>query len=112
MHLNSNIETLLFFKNRGLNMNISVCGLVCNECQFFEGACQGCYAVEGKTFWAGEVMPEKVCPIFDCAINEKKYINCGDCSDLPCNIFNELKDPNITEEEHEKSLKTRTKTLK
>lgn len=94
------------------NRNISVCGFFCEECQFFKGTCQGCYEVEGKTFWAQEITPKKVCPIFDCAINDKKYRNCGNCDDLPCNIFNELKDPNISDEEHKKSVEERIAQLR
>lgn len=92
--------------------NISVCGLLCEECQFFKETCPGCYEVGGKTFWAEEIIPKKVCPIFDCVINDKEYKNCAECSDLPCNIFNELKDPNISDEEHEKSIKKRILRLK
>jgi hypothetical protein len=91
---------------------IAVCGLLCEECQFFDQTCPGCYKIKGKTFWAEEIMPEKVCPIFDCAVNDKGHNNCGGCLELPCDIFNELKDPNISDEEHEKSILQRTERLK
>jgi hypothetical protein len=92
--------------------NTAVCGLICEECQFFDQTCSGCYKVKGKTFWAEEIMPKKVCPIFDCAVNDKSYENCGSCSDLPCYIFNELKDPNISLDDHEESILERTQRLK
>ncbi|MBF0545707.1 MAG: DUF3795 domain-containing protein [Candidatus Riflebacteria bacterium] len=92
-------------------MNISVCGLVCNECQFFQKNCNGCQKVKGETFWAQE-MPGKTCPIFACSINTKHYQNCGSCTDLPCQTFRDLKDPNIPEEEHKKMLIKRVERLK
>lgn len=93
-------------------MNTAVCGLVCDECQFFEETCPGCCKINGKTFWAQEIMPKKVCPIFDCAVNEKKYKTCGACSQLPCEIFHQLKDPNISDEEHARSISLRITRLK
>ncbi|NYB51546.1 MAG: DUF3795 domain-containing protein [Methanobacteriaceae archaeon] len=92
-------------------MNTSPCGLICEECQFFEENCPGCYKIKWKTFWAQEIMPERVCPIFDCAVNEKKYKNCGSCLELPCDIFNQLKDPNISDEEHKISISERVARL-
>ncbi len=94
------------------NKNISVCGLFCEECQFFKETCPGCDEIKGKTFWAQEIMPEKVCPIFNCAVNDNGYETCGKCSELPCNIFNELRDPNISDEEHESSISERIVRLK
>lgn len=93
-------------------MEVSACGLKCNECQFYNNPCSGCYKVEGKTFWAKESMPNKICTLYDCAINERKYKSCGNCTELPCKQFKELKDPNITEEEHINSIKKRVDLLK
>ena len=92
-------------------MNISTCGLKCNECEFFGNKCNGCQAVKGQTFWALEMMPAKTCPLYDCAVNQRDYKDCGDCSELPCNTFVTMKDPNSTEEEHQQSLKTRVEVL-
>ena len=71
----------------------------------------GCYAVHGETFWAKEMMPGKVCPLYACAINDRGYESCGDCSELPCDMFREMKDPASTDEEHEKMLKVRVEHL-
>ena len=38
-------------------------------------------------------------------------IYCGMCEDFPCKIFLELRDPNMSDEEFEKSLKTRQDAL-
>ena len=91
---------------------VSACGLTCTGCQFYKNPCNGCYEVKGKTFWAEELMPNKICILYNCSINEKEYKKCGNCKELPCKKFKELKDPNITEEEHIKSIKERVDLLK
>ncbi len=92
-------------------MEISNCGLICEECGFYQQKCGGCYKVGGQTFWARE-LPEKICPLFDCSTKKKQLKNCGDCKELPCKIFIELKDPNVSEEDHKKMLDIRVKRLK
>ena len=93
-------------------MVLSACGLICDECEYYEKECNGCIAVSGQTFWAKEMMPNKTCPLFNCAVNEKGYRHCGDCAEVPCATFLNMKDPNSTEEEHQKSLKERVGRLK
>jgi len=88
-------------------MELSVCGLDCSKCQYFMVNCNGCKAVEGSTFWAKEFLPNKVCSLYECAVTNKGFNSCGDCKELPCKMFVELKDPNSTEEEHQKSIKER-----
>jgi len=91
---------------------VSACGLMCNECPFFNNQCSGCFKVEGKTFWAIDHLPEKVCPLFDCSINQKGFSSCGDCSELPCQKYNDLRDPSISEEEHIASISKRVEVLR
>ena len=93
-------------------MQISACGLICEECQFYNNPCKGCYQVKGKTFWAKDHLENGVCPLFDCSVNEKKYNNCGDCNELPCKKFHDLKDPSISEKEHNEMIEKRVKILK
>lgn len=93
-------------------MKISACGLICEDCEFFNKTCAGCYNVKGSTFWAVEMMPQKVCPLYNCAINEKGFLNCGDCSELPCKMFVEMKDPALSDQEHEESLVRRVDLLR
>ena len=92
-------------------MKISNCGSICGECEYFKTKCVGCYEIKGKTFWTDE-LPDKICPLFNCSINEKHLNNCGDCNDLPCEMFNELKDPNTSDEEHHKMLAIRVSRLR
>jgi hypothetical protein len=58
------------------------------------------------------MMPSKICPLYDCSVNSKKFRNCGDCAELPCKMFRDMKDPNSTDEEHQKSLITRAANLR
>jgi hypothetical protein len=93
-------------------MTLSACGLICDECEFFNKTCTGCINVKGSTFWAKEMMPSKICPLYDCSVNKKGYKDCGGCSELPCKMFREMKDPNSTEEQHQKSLLKRVELLR
>lgn len=93
-------------------MVLSACGLICDECEFYGQECSGCIAVKGQTFWAKEMMPDKTCPLFNCSVNEKGYKSCGDCVELPCKMFREMKDPNSSDAEHQISLKQRVERLK
>jgi len=40
------------------------------------------------------------------------YNSCGQCSELPCNKFIDLKDPEISDEQHYKSIDERASRLK
>jgi len=93
-------------------MLLSACGLICDECGFFNKTCSGCHEVKGSTFWAMEMMPDKVCPLYACSINSRGYHNCGDCIELPCKMFREMKDPDSTEEQHQQSIITRVAALR
>jgi hypothetical protein len=93
-------------------MTLSACGLKCGDCEFFNKTCTGCMNVKGSTFWAKEMLPGKVCPLFDCSVNKKGFRNCGGCKDLPCKMFMDMKDPKTTEEEHLKSIKVRVDALR
>lgn len=90
---------------------LSVCGLVCDLCPFFKNPCSGCYETEGKTFWAAE-LPEKTCTLFRCAVMAKEFSSCAECSELPCQQFRDLKDPNISEEEHRNAIDERVNRLR
>lgn len=93
-------------------MILSACGLICDECEFYSKECKGCFAVKGQTFWAIEMMQDKTCPLFNCSANIKGYKSCGDCEELPCKMFREMKDPNSSDEEHKLSLIQRVERLK
>jgi len=91
---------------------LSVCGLLCDQCEYFNSHCKGCQTVSGSTFWAKAVFPDKICPLYQCAVMERRYSYCGQCPELPCKKYADLRDPNISEEEHYQSIKERASRLK
>jgi len=93
-------------------MILSACGIICDECEFYNKTCTGCINVKGSPFWAIEMLPAKVCPMYDCSVNKKGLRNCGGCSELPCDLYRSMKDPNSTDEEHLKSISVRVARLK
>jgi hypothetical protein len=44
------------------------------------------------------MMPDKTCPLFNCSVNKKGFKSCGDCEELLCKLFREMKDPNSSDE--------------
>jgi len=50
--------------------------------------------------------------MYDCSINKKEFHNCGECGELPCNLFTDMKDPNMSDEEHKESITKRVNVLK
>lgn len=91
---------------------LSVCGLICSDCEYYQEPCAGCRAVKGSTFWAVEMLPSQVCPLFDCSVNKKELESCGGCNDLPCKLFAEMKDPALSDKEHIRMLDVRVKRLR
>jgi len=67
--------------------------------------------VKGSTFWAVDMMPTKVCPLYDCSVNKKGLKDCGQCTDLPCATFQQMKDPKTSDEEHQRLLGVRVALL-
>jgi len=91
---------------------LSVCGLLCDQCEYFNNHCKGCQAVRGSTFWAQEAFPDKICPLYQCAVMERGYSHCGYCPELPCKRYIDLRDPDISKEEHNQSIKERASRLR
>ena len=92
-------------------MLLGACGCNCSECGAYEVSCAGCYAIEGKPSWIGEVGRE-VCDYYDCSVNSKKLSHCGECKMIPCEKFFANKIPGMTEEEYNDLIDTRVVKLK
>jgi hypothetical protein len=98
--------------------DISVCGIncaaACADCNKHEelksNPCKGCNAIEGKIFWT-KYLNLEVCPIYTC-VKEKQLKHCGECAQMPCKIYSDMKDPNMSEEQHRQSIKDRVEALK
>lgn len=88
---------------------ISCCGTNCLECYCYGNLCSGCNECEGKVFHAPA---GKACRIYDCVINSKKLANCGDCKNVPCDIWKTTRDPKFTDEEFRRNICERITNLK
>lgn len=87
-----------------------VCGAICDGCGYEKECAGGCEAQQGRVFWARYIGAE-VCPIYQCA-KTNGYVNCGQCSKLPCQIWTDVKDPAQSDLEHQKSITDRVTKLK
>lgn len=90
-------------------LNLTVCGTECETCSFFGDMCKGCNGCNGRVFHAQNGKP---CRIFACCVNKHRYVTCKSCSDLPCSIWRETRDPNLSDAEFEESLAIRVANLK
>lgn len=88
---------------------LSCCGTECKMCSFYKTMCQGCNETSGKVFHAPQ---GKACPIYECSVQKKKFANCAGCGELPCAIWKATKDPQLSQEEFEKTIVERVKNLK
>ena len=91
-------------------MLLSPCGANCESCDYLKD-CNGCHAIKGKPFYIKDFGFE-VCPMYDCSVNKKGYKSCSECSELPCQIFYDWKDPSMTDEAHINSINERVKNLR
>lgn len=90
-------------------LGISCCGTECRRCGYYGAMCKGCNESQGKVFHAPE---GKACPIYGCSVNRNRFVNCGECGQLPCSVWNAVKDPMLSEQEFENSIMERVRNLK
>lgn len=91
------------------NSKISVCGTDCGACYCYGKMCTGCNACGGKVFHAPE---GKCCPIYDCTVNGKGMKHCGECGEVPCDIWKNTRDPKYSDEEFAENIRMRIATLR
>ena len=91
---------------------INACGEICDEkCRFYGKNCDGCHEIKGKVFWLKEINKE-VCPFYHC-VDKKGLDHCGYCDELPCQIYFEMRDPQMVDDEvFRQSIETRVEKLK
>jgi hypothetical protein len=87
------------------------CGIYCGSCEYFGKQCEGCNSLKGKPFWTASVKMD-ICTLYDCSINKKQLEHCGLCSELPCKTYLEFRDPSLTDEQFNESVKKRCADLK
>lgn len=89
--------------------SLSCCGTVCKSCEYYGTLCKGCNESRGRVFHAPE---GQACPIYECSVQQHRYGNCKDCDSIPCEIWRKTKDPSLSEEEFEQSIKQRMEQLR
>lgn len=89
-------------------LGLSSCGMECEKCGCYGTICTGCNACGGRVFHAPK---GRACPIYECCVQKKRFVNCGKCEQLPCSIWRATRDPQLTQEEFETSIKERVKNL-
>lgn len=87
------------------------CGWHCSQCSHFTQDCPGCRQTGGRPFWSSQ-SDISVCPVYDCSTNKEGVEHCGLCSRLPCKTFQDWRDPSMTDQEFEKSLRERIAALR
>ena len=90
-------------------LGLSCCGADCNACPLHASACQGCNEASGRVFHAPE---GKACPIYACCVGKHRYATCASCGEVPCTIWRETRDPNLSDEAFEASIQTRVENLR
>ena len=90
-------------------LGMACCGADCGVCALNGKLCTGCNAACGKVFHAPE---GKACPIYACAVNRRRYATCGECPDMPCGIWRATRDPNLSDEAFESSIRERSDRLR
>ena len=88
----------------------AVCGLFCGNCEHLDTKCKGCGTQNGKPFWT-TLMNIEYCPLYNCCVNTKQLEHCGLCNDFPCDTFNQLRDPSLSDKEAQEALIERQKDL-
>lgn len=95
-----------------MSQEFSVCGCNCSACEhYMNSKCSGCAMIKGKVWWAGYISVE-TCPIYNCVVNEHQLKHCGECPEIPCTLWRDIKDPSYTDEQHEAGIKERVEYLK
>lgn len=88
---------------------LSVCGSDCGSCDCFGSLCKGCRQCEGKVFHQPE---GTACAIYACTVSEKGFKHCGECAQMPCEIWMRVRDPKYSDEEFEENVRSRTEALR
>ena len=94
-----------------MNTNlVETCGLFCGTCEHLDTKCNGCGIQKGKPFWT-IMMNVDCCPLYNCCVNKKQLEHCGLCNEFPCETFNQLSDPSLSDKEAQKALLQRQEDL-
>lgn len=95
--------------NKKMTNTISCCGAECKTCGCYGTICKGCNESMGQVFHAPK---GEACPIYECSVNQKQQNGCGTCENLPCEIWKKTKDPSLSDEEFEETIRQRVDRLR
>ena len=99
-----------FSKKKQKNITrASCCGTKCWKCGYYGIQCKGCNECLGKVFY---IQDNQTCAIYECAIHNRGLTSCGSCSNVPCNIWHDTRDPGFSDEEFEKNILERVSNLR
>ena len=96
-------------KARRLALRLTVCGLECAACPLYRQSCPGCNECAGRVFHAPKGKP---CPLYACAVHRKRRTGCGGCAEAPCPLWEQVRDPALTEAEFRASVCDRLENWK
>ena len=71
------------------------------------GPLPGCEAAGGQVFHSPEG-----CPIYRCVREEKGFRDCGQCREIPCRIWQDTRDPAVSDEAFAADIRLRVDNLK
>ena len=94
-----------------MDKTISCCGMTCSQCAHFPKICRGCAVESGKPLWCEAFNNGEVCRRYICCIEEHEYAHCGQCGQLPCELYNTY-DPRLSAEENERKWQKQLETLR
>lgn len=96
-------------KARRLALGLTVCGLECAACPLYRQNCPGCNECAGRVFHAPAGKP---CPLYACAAHRRRRTGCGGCPQAPCPLWEQVRDPALTEAEFRASVCDRLENWK
>ena len=90
-------------------LGLSSCGTDCAACPLHGGMCAGCNEAGGKVFHAPE---GKACPLYACCTGKHRYSTCAACAELPCALWRATRDPSLSDEAFEATIRERVRNLR
>ncbi len=78
-------------------MEINPCGTYCGKCEDYGVVCDGCRNRNGKPIWYDLYSKKDPCCYYTC-VKKQQYHDCSQCQKVPCNMFFEYPDPNMSDE--------------
>ena len=95
-------------KKQRETLGVTCCGTECASCPLYGGQCPGCNESNGRVCHARAGKP---CAIYACAVNKHHFATCQSCDEAPCALWRATRDPGMTDEQFEESIRERLERL-